>query len=346
MENIAEKLNLVIDYIESHLTDVIDQEQVGKIACCSYYDVGRMFSLIADISLSDYIRKRKLTLAGKELKYNNAKVMDVAIKYGYDSPVSFARAFQGFHGFNPGLANKENAVLKVFPRLVYQICVSEVTDVVKKDRIIINGKEYTASCFGEQDLSYWSEMFTKRVFWRVEKAYEDVKDKIMLSQVLPYNNYPPMNIEIGQVFAVDYYKSCGAVERKYYIADGTIWEDMPCTREFLLDYLQPIRTDTITLCGTEYKASYFGEQDMSEWSDYATKREFWRLEGTNGMFENGELCNELLPYNNYPPIKIEKGQVFVIDYHTKTGEIDRKNYVADGTVWRDMPCTRQFIITE
>lgn len=83
---------------------------------------------------------------------------------------------------------------------------------------------------------------------------------------------------------------------------------------------------------------------MSEWSDYATKRELWRLERVKGAFENCEMCNEVLPYNNYPPIKIEEGQVFVIDYHTKTGEIDRKTYVADGTVWRDMPCTRQFII--
>lgn len=96
MENIAEKLNLVIEYIESHLAETIEPKIIEKIACCSYYDIGRIFSLIADINISDYVRKRRLTLAGAELKYDNAKVIDVALKYGYDSPVSFARHFNLF----------------------------------------------------------------------------------------------------------------------------------------------------------------------------------------------------------------------------------------------------------
>lgn len=346
MENIAEKLNLVIEYIESHLTDEIDQDEIAKIACCSYYDVGRIFSLIAGINISDYIRKRRLTLAGMELKYNGAKVIDMALKYGYDSPISFARAFQTFHGFNPSLASKSDMILNMFPRLIYQICVKEVLEVMKKEIITINGKEYEASYFGESDMSSWSDEFSKRKYWRLENAYDDFKDKPKLGQVLPYNNYPPINIEIGQIFVIDYYKSNGIVERRYYISDGTVWKDMPCTREFVPDYLQPVRIDKITICGKEYEASYFGEQDMSYWSDYATKREFWRLEKSNGQFENGEKLNDVLPYNNYPPIKIENGQVFVIDYHTKNGTTDRRYYIADGTVWQDMPSTRQFIIRE
>ena len=103
MENITEKLNLVIDYIECHLMEDIDSKRIEQIACCSYYDIGRIFSLIADINISDYIRKRRLTLAGAELKSGNAKVIDIALKYGYKSPVSFARAFQCFHGFNPSI---------------------------------------------------------------------------------------------------------------------------------------------------------------------------------------------------------------------------------------------------
>ncbi len=345
MENIADKLNLVIDYIESHLEEDIDQAKIAKIACCSYYDVGRIFSLIADINISDYVRKRRLTLAGAELKYNNAKVIDVALKYGYDSPISFARAFQSFHGFNPSLANKCDAVLNVFPRLVYQICVKGVLDVMNKDRITINGKGYEASYFGESDMSSWSDTFYKKKYWRLEHAYEDFKDKPMLKQFLPYNNYPPINIEIGQVFVIDYYKLDGAVERKYYLSDGTVWNDMPCTQEFILDYLQPVRTDKMTVGGKEYEASYFGEQDMSSWSDYAVRREFWRLENVNGAFENCEMLDDVLPYNNYPHIKIEAGQVFVIDYHTRNETIDRKYYIADGTIWQDMPSTRQFIIS-
>lgn len=346
MENIAQKLNLVIEYIESHLADEIDQDEIARIACCSYYDVGRMFSLIADINISDYIRKRRLTLAGVELKYGNAKVIDVALKYGYDSPVSFARAFQAFHGYNPSLANKSDMMLNIFPRLIYQICVKEVLEAMKKEIITINGKEYEASYFGESDMSSWSDEFSKRKYWRLENAYDDFKDKPKLEQLLPYNNYPPINIEIGQIFVIDYYKSNGIVERRYYISEGTVWKDMLCTREFILDYLQPIRIDKITICGKEYEASYFGEQNMSYWSDYATKREFWRLEKTEGQFENCEKRKGVLPYNNYPHIQIENGQVFVIDYHTKNGTTDRKYYIADGTVWREMPSTREFVIRE
>ena len=234
MENIAEKLNLVIDYIESHLAETIEQKKIEVIAGCSYYDIGRIFSLIANINISDYVRKRRLTLAGAELKYDNAKVIDVALKYGYDSPVSFARAFQAFHGFNPSLARKDDAVLNVFPRFAYQISVKGVMDVVSKDKITINGKEYNASYFGEQDMSEWSDYAVKREFWRLENVNNTFEKCEKRNEVLPYNNYPPIKIEIGQVFVVDYHTRKGTIDRRYYIADGTVWHDMPSTREFII----------------------------------------------------------------------------------------------------------------
>lgn len=234
MENIAEKLNLVIDYIERHLTEDIDPKRMEEIACCSYYDLGRIFSLIADINISDYIRKRRLTLAGAELKNDNAKVIDVALKYGYDSPISFARAFQAFHGFNPSLANKSEMVLKVFPRSVFQICVKSVMDAIRKDKLIIDGKEYEASYFGEQDIAEWSEYATKREFWRLESVKGPFENSEMRNDVLPYNNYPSINIEIGQVFVVDYHTREETVDRIYYVADGTVWRDMPSTRRFVI----------------------------------------------------------------------------------------------------------------
>jgi AraC family transcriptional regulator len=234
MENVAEKLNLVIDYIECHLTENIEPKIIEKIACCSYYDVGRIFSLIADINISDYIRNRRLTLAGVELKNDNVKVVDVALKYGYNSPVSFARAFQSFHGFNPSLANKSDQVLNVFPRLVYQVSAKGVMDVINKDKITINGKEYEASYFGEQDMSDWSDYAIKRKFWRLENVTSEFEKYEKCNEVLPYNNYPPIKIEIGQVFVVDYHTRIGTIERRYYIADGTIWRDMPSTRGFVI----------------------------------------------------------------------------------------------------------------
>ena len=233
MENIAEKLNLVIEYIENHLTDGIIPDEIEKIACCSYYDVGRMFSLIADINISDYIRKRRLTLAGAELKRGNVKVIDVALKYGYDSPVSFARAFQAFHGFNPSSVNNSEAVLNVFPRLVWQISVKGVMDALKIEKLTINGKEYAADYLGEQDMSFWSDLATKREFWRLQNAVDLLEKYEVCNDVLPYNNYPPITIEIGQLFVIDYHTTKGMIDRRYYLADGTIWRDMPSTRQII-----------------------------------------------------------------------------------------------------------------
>ena len=341
MENMAYKLNLVVDYIEKHLTEEIDQEKIAQIAGCSYFDVGRMFSLIAGVGISDYIRKRRMTLAGFDLKYNNAKVIDVAMRYGYDSPVSFARAFQSFHGFNPSSADKNNAILNIFPRLVYQIQAKEMLDVIYNETMTVDGKEYEASFFGENDMSLWSKDFCKRKYWRLENAYEDFKDRPTLNHVLPYNNYPPIDIEPHQVFVVDYYKDDESVDRKFYIADGTVWQDMPCTREFVLHHQEPVRTDRLTIGEKVYKASYFGQQDMSYWSEYATMREFWRLENAGNDFDGFQRLSNVLPYNNYPPIVIEVGQVFVVDYHTTKGTVERRYYIADGTVWEDMPSTRE-----
>ena len=340
----TEKLNLVIDYIENHITEDIEQAEIAKVACCSYYDVGRMFSLLANITISDYIRKRRLTLAGFELKYNNLKVIDATLKYKYESPTSFARAFSSFHGFNPGEAQNENNILKVFPRLIYKIEVRGVMDPLKTDLIEIDGKKYKASYYGEADMSAWSSIYAKRQYWRVENAYEDFKRNQKTSQVLPYNNYPPINIEIGQTFFIDYFRFDGGVERKYYVADGTNWHGMTCTSEVLLEYIKPLRVDEICICGKIYDAEYLGEYDISEWSNFATKREFWKIrnfELANVEFENDR---DVLPYNNYPPVKINLGDVFIIDYHTNNVQVERRFYVADGTVWNEMESTRRILL--
>ena len=107
-----------IDYIEDNLTETIDYEEVGKISCSSSYHFQRIFSIFCVYTLGEYIRNRRLTLAGKELATTNIKVIDVALKYGYESPDSFAKAFQKFHGILPSQARSNGSNLKSFSRLV------------------------------------------------------------------------------------------------------------------------------------------------------------------------------------------------------------------------------------
>ena len=119
------KMNAAIAYVEDNLNGEISYEELGHIACCSFHNFFRIFSFITDTSLSDYIRKRRLTLAALELQEygDSLKVIDLAIKYGYDSPVSFARAFQQLHGVTPTEARMHGVTLKAYPRISFQISI-------------------------------------------------------------------------------------------------------------------------------------------------------------------------------------------------------------------------------
>ena len=104
-------MNKALAYIEEHLTEEIDYSEVSKIAYCSEYHFKRMFSFLSGIGLSEYIRRRRLTLAALDLKDTNLRIIDVAVKYGYDSADSFSRAFHSMHGILPsnGLMSKTQA---------------------------------------------------------------------------------------------------------------------------------------------------------------------------------------------------------------------------------------------
>ncbi len=118
-----ERLNGTMVYIEEHLTDDIDYEQIAKIACCSSYHYQRMFSYMAGVPLSEYIRRRRMTMAAVELQSGKEKVLDVALKYGYDSPTAFNRAFQKVHGITPSQAKESGIMVKAFPPISFKITI-------------------------------------------------------------------------------------------------------------------------------------------------------------------------------------------------------------------------------
>ena len=118
-----ERLNQSINYIEEHLTDEIDYEQLGKITCCSSYHYQRMFTYMAGIPLSEYIRRRKMSLAAVDLRDKDVKIIDVSMKYGYSSPTAFNRAFQTIHGIAPSFIKNEGAMIKSFPPIKFNIII-------------------------------------------------------------------------------------------------------------------------------------------------------------------------------------------------------------------------------
>ncbi|MGQ7888265.1 AraC family transcriptional regulator [Paenibacillus anseongense] len=118
-----ENMNGALSYIEENLTDEIDFKEAARIAMCSEFHFKRMFSFLAGVPLSEYIRRRRLTLAAFELNHSAIKIIDLAVKYGYNSPDSFTRAFQSMHGITPTEARETGQTLKAYPRLTFQLTI-------------------------------------------------------------------------------------------------------------------------------------------------------------------------------------------------------------------------------
>ncbi|CEO21098.1 AraC family transcriptional regulator [Paraclostridium sordellii] len=137
-----EKLNEALQYIEGNLDGEIKYEKAANIACCTTYHFQRMFSYIAGTPLSEYIRNRRLTKAALDLQ-NGEKVIDVAIRYGYESPTAFNRAFQKIHNVSPSVAQKEGTFLKAYPPISFKITIKGVEEmeyrIVKKEEMRIVG---------------------------------------------------------------------------------------------------------------------------------------------------------------------------------------------------------------
>lgn len=148
------KMNEALGYIEENLNDTIDYKEVARLALCSEYHFQRMFSFLAGVSLSEYIRRRRLTLAAFEISNSDTRIIDIAIKYGYGSADSFTRAFQCLHGITPSEARNNGQTLKAYPRMTFQLSIKggnemnyrivekgafQIVGIKKRVPIIFNG---------------------------------------------------------------------------------------------------------------------------------------------------------------------------------------------------------------
>jgi AraC family transcriptional regulator len=124
--DILTQLNRAMSYIEAHIDDDISPEDAASVTAYSPYHFGRLFYYIADMPLSEYIRRRKLSLAAMKLQSGGARVIDIALQYGYDSADSFTRAFQKQHGVTPSAARQPGVNLTIFPPLTFQIRIEGV----------------------------------------------------------------------------------------------------------------------------------------------------------------------------------------------------------------------------
>ena len=119
----VDRFNDAIAYLEEHLTEKIDYEQLGRLTCCSSYHFQRMFTYLAGVPLAEYIRRRRMSLAAADLQSKGLSVIEAAGKYGYGSPTAFNRAFRSVHGVAPSALKREGVAVKTFPPIQFKITV-------------------------------------------------------------------------------------------------------------------------------------------------------------------------------------------------------------------------------
>jgi len=165
-----DRMNAAMDYIESNLADEISYDKAAKIACCSTYHFQRMFSFITSVPLSEYIKRRRLTLAAFELQNNGAKVIDVALKYGYEAPEAFSRAFKVLHGITPSSVHGKGVKLKAYPRMSFHISIKgdkEMNYKIEEKSAFtvfgmsrkINRSSIILNDSGDELAAFWGEIF-------------------------------------------------------------------------------------------------------------------------------------------------------------------------------------------
>lgn len=163
-----QKMNAAVNYIEEHILEEPDLDKLGKLAGCSAHHFQRIFTYIGGITLTEYIRKRRMSLATVDLKDENVKVIDVAVKYGYDSPTAFNRAFQTVHGVTPTQARANDISLKAFPPIVFQMTVRGAQEmnyrIENREAIRVVGKKIPLKSTLEENFritpKFWRESAT------------------------------------------------------------------------------------------------------------------------------------------------------------------------------------------
>ena len=138
-----------LEYLEAHLDDECDVNEAARVACSSPFHFQRMFHMLTGVTIAEYVRKRRLSLAAQELASSDIKVIDAALKYGYDTPEAFCKAFRKAHGLTPSAARRSGARLKLFPQLSFHISLKGDQEmdyqIVEKPGFKIVGKALRVS---------------------------------------------------------------------------------------------------------------------------------------------------------------------------------------------------------
>ena len=180
----------MINYIEENITEKIEYKELAKIVGVSEYSLQRIFMFLTNISLSEYIRKRRLSKAFEELKTTDTKIIDLAIKYGYDSSISFSRAFKNMFGITPSECKNSENKLKTFP--IINFSKNEDNKVLEYEIKEMDDKVfycYEVSAINYDDLLYY-----------IRKLYKNLKEKNIYDNINLINMYGVFSFNENKYF--------------------------------------------------------------------------------------------------------------------------------------------------
>lgn len=184
MINIATSFNKIVSYIEKNLSGNIDYNEMGKIIGYSPYHLQRLFLMLSNTPISEYIRCRRLSCSAHDLLDEKNSVTDIAYKYGYSSPTSFNRAFKAFHGITPKDLKKNEQFIKAYPPLSFELsirgAVSMDYKIVNTDSFRIMGKKIKTSM---EDGKSYKEL---PAFWQELQKSTDIPELLSCMNQQPF----------------------------------------------------------------------------------------------------------------------------------------------------------------
>lgn len=235
-----ERLTKCVDYIEDNIED-IDIEELCSIACLSRIYFSRLFDAVTGMTLGEYIRRRRMTLAAGELLRSDIKVIDIAIKYGYSSSEAFSRAFKSIHDVSPSYVRTNRPKLKSYPKITFNITIKGDVDmnykVVEKDAFKVLGRSIiTTEENGKNNTEipqFWYELYTTGVIDKMlEVSGSDTKYGICLAPIKEHGK------EFEYLIAVPY-NGGDKADMKVYDIPKTDWAVFEC-RGSMPDAIQKV----------------------------------------------------------------------------------------------------------
>lgn len=233
-------LQQAIDYMEEHLLEGINYEDVAEQVHMSCYNFHRTFSLMAGMTANEYLRNRRLSLAGEELQTSDHKVIDVAYRYGYETPESFSKAFTRFHGVSPKQAQKKGIQLASFNPLVIKLVLEggRIMDYrveeVGKQRFVVRVRAFAAENMNEEDNheipDFWAECHEKNLVEQIRNLRPEGKRDLYGLCSPNKANETTFDYGIGVLLddKTDMEKA-GTSEEKLIQEGFQIWETEPST---------------------------------------------------------------------------------------------------------------------